>query len=74
MDVFNLKRADACRALEYLAENIKVNLLGTAATVQAFLPLLRQRASKRVWIVSTQAGAFVNGWSDKEIIAACKST
>lgn len=49
-----------------------MNLFGTAASIQAFLPLLEQGQGKRLWIVSTQAAASVNGWAGQDISAGCK--
>jgi NAD(P)-dependent dehydrogenase (short-subunit alcohol dehydrogenase family) len=53
-------------------QDVTVNLFGTAASIQAFLPLLEKGQGKRLWIVSTQAAASVNGWAGQDISAGCK--
>lgn len=60
-------------AITYLAENLKVNVVGTAATIDAFLPLVRKGRDKKIVIIGTRAAAFASTWSEAVTSAACKS-
>ncbi len=56
-----------------LAENLRVNVLGTAAVVDAFLPFVSQGGGKKVWVVGTRAAAFSGNWSERDTAATCTS-